>query len=131
MGNTTAANRSRALGAALLVLLSLLAVARSAAGTRLDSLTIDEPWHIVAAIELGNARLGLGDAPGARRAYQGVLDAKQRVAEARTRAQIQAQIARIDSGIPAKQIASLRNPWLEQAGVFHARITRPSRAGRL
>ncbi|MCX7041290.1 MAG: hypothetical protein NT117_01080 [Gammaproteobacteria bacterium] len=71
------------------------------------------PWHVGAAIELGNARLRLGDAAGARSAYQGVLDAKQQVVEARTRAQIQAQIARIDSGIPAKQIVSLRNPWLE------------------
>jgi hypothetical protein len=71
------------------------------------------PWHVGAAIELGNARLRLGDPAGARRAYQGVLDAKQQVVEARTRAQIQAQIARIDSGVPARQIVSLRNPWLE------------------
>lgn len=71
------------------------------------------PWHVGAAIELGNARLRLGDAAGARRAYQGVLDAKQREVEARTRAQLQAQIARIDSGMPAKRIGSLRNPWLE------------------
>ncbi|GAA4859346.1 tetratricopeptide repeat protein [Luteimonas vadosa] len=35
-------------GAALLLVLVLLAVLRSAAGTRLDSLTVDEPWHIVA-----------------------------------------------------------------------------------
>lgn len=71
------------------------------------------PWHVGAAIELGNARLRLGDTAGARRAYQGVLDAKQRSVEARTRAQLEAQIARIDSGSPAGRIASLRNPWLE------------------
>lgn len=71
------------------------------------------PWHVGAAIELGNARLRLGDAAGARRAYQGVLDAKQRSVESRTRAQLEAQIARIDSGSPAGRIASLRNPWLE------------------
>ena len=35
-------------GIALLVLLALLAVARSSLGTRLDSFTVDEPWHIVA-----------------------------------------------------------------------------------
>jgi hypothetical protein len=29
----------------------LLATARSAVGTRLDSLTVDEPWHIVAGVE--------------------------------------------------------------------------------
>lgn len=38
----------RWLGFALLLLLSLLAVWRSAAGTRLDSFTVDEPWHVVA-----------------------------------------------------------------------------------
>lgn len=32
----------------LLALLALLAVGRSALGTRLDSFTVDEPWHIVA-----------------------------------------------------------------------------------
>jgi len=35
-------------GLALLALLALLAVGRSALGTRLDSFTVDEPWHIVA-----------------------------------------------------------------------------------
>jgi 4-amino-4-deoxy-L-arabinose transferase-like glycosyltransferase len=33
---------------ALLAVLALLAVGRSALGTRLDSFTVDEPWHIVA-----------------------------------------------------------------------------------
>lgn len=71
------------------------------------------PWHVGAAIELGNARLRLGNAAGARRAYQAVLDHKQLEVEARTRVQIQAQIAHIDSGTPALQIEPLRNPWLE------------------
>ncbi len=35
-------------GFGLLLLLALLAIARSAVGTRLDSFTVDEPWHIVA-----------------------------------------------------------------------------------
>ena len=35
-------------GLALLAMLALLAVGRSALGTRLDSFTVDEPWHIVA-----------------------------------------------------------------------------------
>src|SRR3546814_4999768 len=43
-----AAARGRWLGAALLLALVLLAVLRSSAGTRLDSFTIDEPWHVVA-----------------------------------------------------------------------------------
>lgn len=38
----------RWLGFALLLALVALAVLRSAAGTRLDSFTVDEPWHIVA-----------------------------------------------------------------------------------
>lgn len=47
----------RLAGAALLLLLAGLAVLRSAAGTRLDSLTADEPWHIVA----GTAYARTGD----------------------------------------------------------------------
>ena len=35
-------------GLLLLLALILLAVLRSHAGTRLDSFTIDEPWHVVA-----------------------------------------------------------------------------------
>ncbi|MBP6571967.1 MAG: phospholipid carrier-dependent glycosyltransferase [Gemmatimonadales bacterium] len=35
----------------VLLALVLLATARSAVGTRLDSLTVDEPWHIVAGVE--------------------------------------------------------------------------------
>lgn len=43
-----AGNRRRWLGAALLLALVLLAILRSWAGTRLDSFTVDEPWHVVA-----------------------------------------------------------------------------------
>ncbi|MCX7556828.1 hypothetical protein OS187_08340 [Xanthomonadaceae bacterium JHOS43] len=46
--NSNLLSPDRLLGIALLVLLVTLAIWRSAAGTRLDSLTIDEPWHIVA-----------------------------------------------------------------------------------
>jgi hypothetical protein len=45
-------SHQRWLGLALLLLLSLLAVWRSAAGTRLDSFTVDEPWHVVAGTAL-------------------------------------------------------------------------------
>ena len=38
----------RLLGLAAVLLLSLLAVWRSAVGTAQDGFTIDEPWHIVA-----------------------------------------------------------------------------------
>src|SRR3546814_6755862 len=46
---THAGHRGRWLGAAVLLALVLLAILRSSAGTRLDSFTIDEPWHIVAS----------------------------------------------------------------------------------
>ncbi len=36
---------------AVVALLVLLAVARSSYGTRLDGVTVDEPWHIVAGVE--------------------------------------------------------------------------------
>ena len=39
---------ARVLGALLLLALAGLAIVRSAYGTRLDSFTVDEPWHIVA-----------------------------------------------------------------------------------
>jgi len=48
--NTRAQSRhsNRWLEVGLLVLLAALAVGRSSLGTRLDSFTVDEPWHIVA-----------------------------------------------------------------------------------
>lgn len=36
---------------AVVLLLALLAIGRSALGTRLDGVTVDEPWHIVAGVE--------------------------------------------------------------------------------
>jgi Bacterial transcriptional activator domain len=38
-------------GVAFIVLLTIAAISRSAIGTRLDSVTVDEPWHIVAGTE--------------------------------------------------------------------------------
>src|SRR3546814_16464193 len=46
--NDGTSSRGRWLGAALLLALVLLAVLRSSTGTRLDSFSIDEPWHIFA-----------------------------------------------------------------------------------
>lgn len=52
MGDAASVDRrrrfERVLGVSLLLALALLAVGRSALGTRLDSFTVDEPWHIVA-----------------------------------------------------------------------------------
>lgn len=50
----------RTLGVILLIALVLLGIARSHVGTRLDSFTIDEPWHIVAGttyVRTGEFRL--------------------------------------------------------------------------
>jgi hypothetical protein len=46
--NPTIAERHRLALVALLALIVVLAVLRSAAGTRLDGFTVDEPWHAVA-----------------------------------------------------------------------------------
>jgi hypothetical protein len=71
------------------------------------------PFHLGTAIELGNARLRLGDAAGARSAYMGPLQLKQSPADPLTRAAVLAQVAKIDAGVPPRSIAPLRNPWME------------------
>ena len=43
--------RRRQLELVVVILLALAAIGRSAWGTRLDGLTVDEPWHIVAGVE--------------------------------------------------------------------------------
>lgn len=48
MATTSTRTLPRWLGVALLLALALCAVWRSALGTRLDSFTVDEPWHVVA-----------------------------------------------------------------------------------
>ena len=48
MTDVSAGRTQRLLGLAAILLLSLLAVWRSAVGTAQDGFTIDEPWHIVA-----------------------------------------------------------------------------------
>ena len=53
----TRIHAGRILGVLLLLVLAGLAVARSAWGTRLDSFTVDEPWHIVA----GTSYVRVGD----------------------------------------------------------------------
>ncbi|MFT3754596.1 MAG: hypothetical protein QM769_01395 [Pseudoxanthomonas sp.] len=47
---TSPPNARRLLAGSAIVVLALLAVLRSGYGTRLDSFTIDEPWHIVAGV---------------------------------------------------------------------------------
>lgn len=71
------------------------------------------PSNIGIGVELGNARLRLGDTAGARRAYQALLDQTQRPLDALVRKALEAQVARIDAGGPAAEVPPLRNPWME------------------
>ena len=71
------------------------------------------PSNIGIGVELGNARLRLGDADGARQAYQGLLDQTQRPLDGLVRKALEAQVARIDAGVPAAQVPAMRNPWME------------------
>lgn len=66
-----------------------------------------------AAIELGNARLKLGDRDGARGAYADALRETQIPVPEEERARLQAQIGRLDAGTPLAEIEGLRSPWLE------------------
>jgi hypothetical protein len=69
--------------------------------------------HAGAGIELGNAYLRLGDAAAARAAYRRLLDQKEMPVQALVRAQLEAQLARIDAGDDPASIKPLRNPEME------------------
>jgi hypothetical protein len=71
------------------------------------------PQHVGAGVELGNARLRMGDGAGARKAYQDLLEQDKRAVDEFTRAALLKQIAAIDAGTPPDKIPSMRNPWLE------------------
>ena len=71
------------------------------------------PQHTPAAIELGNAWLRLGDRDRARSSYAIPLDQTMLPVEAGTRAELVAQIARIDAVPALDAIAPLRNPAME------------------
>lgn len=80
---------------------------------RLEEVVAVMPPHVGAGIELGNAYLRLGDGASARIAYQRLLDQQQVPVEALVRAQLQAQVARIDAGDDPAGLKPLRNPWME------------------
>ncbi|MBY4599315.1 phospholipid carrier-dependent glycosyltransferase [bacterium BD-1] len=80
---------------------------------RLQEVMAQLPYHVGAAIELGNARLRLGDAAGARAAYGLPLAQKMMPVEPLVKAQLEAQIARLADGVPAVDVPPLRNPWME------------------
>jgi hypothetical protein len=71
------------------------------------------PQHVGAGVELGNARLRLGDGAGARKAYQTLLEQDKRALDSFTRNALLKQIAAIDAGTGPAKIPVLRNPWLE------------------
>jgi hypothetical protein len=66
-----------------------------------------------AAIELGNARVKLGDRDGARAAYAAALQETAIPVPEEERARLQAQIAMLDEDLPLDAVAPLRSPWLE------------------
>ena len=80
---------------------------------RLQEVVSEMPYHVGAAIELGNARLRLGDAAGARAAYALPLGQEQLPVEPLVKSQLQAQIARLAKGADPGAVPPLRNPWLE------------------
>lgn len=80
---------------------------------RLQEVMAQLPWHLGAAIELGNARLRLGDAAGARAAYGLTLAQQAMPVEPLVKAQLEAQIARLAEGVAADDVPPLRNPWME------------------
>lgn len=81
---------------------------------RLDEVLAQLPFHVGAAIELGNARLRLGDVAAARAAYRVPLDQKMMPVEPLVKSQLEAQLERLaQPGITAADVPPLRNPWME------------------
>lgn len=81
---------------------------------RLEEVLAQMPWHLGAAIELGNARLRLGDAAAARAAYRVPLEQKGMPVEPLAKSQLEAQLERLaQPGVTAAGVPPLRNPWME------------------
>jgi hypothetical protein len=71
------------------------------------------PFHVGAGIELGNARLRLGDRAGARAAYEDLLSGARDSLDGLTRADLRRQVAQLSGSTPLASIKLLRNPWME------------------
>ena len=81
---------------------------------RLEEVLGEMPWHLGAAIELGNARLRLGDVAAAAAAYRRPLEWTRNPVEPIVKAQLEAQLARLaEPGVTAADVPPLRNPWME------------------
>ena len=80
---------------------------------RADEVMQAMPGHVGIGVELGNARLRLGDRAGAAKAYQALLDQTQRPLDALTRSSLEAQVALLESTPADQPVPLARNPWLE------------------
>lgn len=80
---------------------------------RLEEVAALEPQMVNTAVELGNAYVRLGEGDKAITAYRRVLEQKKMAVDALIRAQLIAQIERIESSSDVKTTALMRNPWLE------------------
>lgn len=80
---------------------------------RLEEVVAHLPWHLGAAVELGNARLRLGDVAGAREAYALPLSQDTLPVEPLVKRQLETRIAELASDPSAEDLPPLRNPWME------------------
>ena len=71
------------------------------------------PAKVDASIELGNAYVRLGERDKAIAAYRRLRTQDKIPVEEKVGEQLDAQIARLESGIAMSDIGLLRNPWLE------------------
>ncbi|KFL37333.1 phospholipid carrier-dependent glycosyltransferase [Arenimonas donghaensis] len=81
---------------------------------RLREVLDQAPYHVGAAIELGNARLRLGDKDGARAAYAVPLSYAKVPVEPLVKAQLEQRIAELEAThTQASDLPPMRNPWME------------------
>ncbi|WP_162782216.1 phospholipid carrier-dependent glycosyltransferase [Arenimonas caeni] len=80
---------------------------------RLEEVLVQLPFHVGAAVELGNAYLRLGNVAAARRAYGLPLVQQMMPVEPLVESQLQEQIARLADGTDPATVPPLRNPWME------------------
>jgi hypothetical protein len=83
------------------------------AAKRLEEVVQMVPAHLGAAVELGNLYLRLDNAHAARLAYARPLAQEKLPVEPLVRAQLQAQLASLDSTTDVTRLKPLRNPWME------------------
>lgn len=79
--------------------------------TRLAEVNAQLPYHVGAGVELGNARLRMGDRDGARDTYQRLLVTADSQLDPLTRTTLQRQVEALANG--KQDVAPLRNPWME------------------